>query len=112
MSCYIYSSIFCSFIHYLRKYHILKLPKDFVSTLYSTFNHKTQMNTTSLKNYFKVLQLNANGIRNKTDKIQLLIKNTQADIITIQETKLNQFHKTPNIPHFIPIRTNCTHHSN
>ena len=41
--------------------------------------------------------------------IQLLIKNSQAEIITIQETKLNQSHKTPNIPHFTPIRTDYTH---
>ena len=78
-------------------------------TLHSTFNHKTQTNTTSLKNFLKVLQLNANGICNKTDEIQLLIKNTQADVITIQETKLNQSHKTPNISHFAPIKTDHTH---
>ena len=78
-------------------------------TLHSTFNCKTQMNTTLPKNFLKVLQLNANGIHNKTDDIQLLIKNTQASVITIQETKLNQSHKTPNIPHFTPIRTDCTH---
>ena len=49
----------------------------------------TQTNTTSPKNHLKVLHLNANGICNITDEIQLLIKNTQANIITIQETKLN-----------------------
>ena len=41
--------------------------------------------------------------------MQLLIKNTQADVTTIQETKLNQSHKIPNIPQFTPIRTDCTH---
>ena len=69
-------------------------------TLHSTFNRRTQTNTTSPKNFLKVVQLNANGIRNKTDEIQLLIKNTQADVIKIQEIKLNQSHKTPNIPQF------------
>ena len=64
--------------------------------------------TTSPKNFLKVLQLNANGICNKTDEIQLLIKNTQ-DVITIQETKLNQSHKIPNISHFTPIQTDCIH---
>ena len=49
-------------------------------TIHSTFNHKTQMNTTSLKNFLEVLQLNANGIRNKIEEIKLLIKNTQADV--------------------------------
>ena len=29
--------------------------------------------------------------------------------LKIQESKLNQFHKTPNIPHFTPVRTDCTH---
>ena len=70
------------------------------------------MNTTSSKNFLKVQQLNANGIHNKTGEIQLLIKNTQADVITRQETKLNQSHKTPNIPQFTPIRTDCTHKEN
>ena len=78
-------------------------------TLHSTFKHRTQMNTTSPKNFLKVLQLNPNGICNKTDEMQLLIKNTQADVITIQESKLNQSHKTPNIPQFTLIRTDCTH---
>ena len=44
----------------------------------------------------------------KQIKIQLFIKNTQADVMTIEETKLNQSHKTQNIPHFIPIRTDHT----
>ena len=77
-------------------------------TLHNTFNHRTQTNTTSPKNFLKVLQPIANGIRNKTDEIQLLIKNTPADIITIQETKLNQSYKTPNISHFTLIRTDRT----
>ena len=46
-----------------------------------------------LKNITKepsqVLQLNANGISNKMDEIRLLIKNTKADAIKIQKTKLN-----------------------
>ena len=67
------------------------------------------MNTTSPKNFFKVLQFNANGIHNKTDEIQLLIKNIQADVIIIQETKLNQSYKAPNILQLTPIRTDRTH---
>ena len=78
-------------------------------TIHSTFNHRTQTNTTSPKNFLKVLQLNANGIRNKTNKIQLLVKITQADVITIQESKRNQSHKTPNISQFTPIITDCMH---
>ena len=72
-------------------------------TFHSTFNYKTQTNTTSPKNFIKILQLNANGIRIKIDEIQ------QADVITIQETKLNQSHKTPNISQFTAIRTDRTH---
>ena len=87
--------------------------KDYNNSCYclfhSTFKHRTQKNATSPNNFFKVLQLNANGIHNKTDEIQQLIKNTQADVITIQKTKLNQSHKTPNIPNFTPIRTDHTH---
>ena len=67
------------------------------------FNRRTQTNTNPL---FKVLQLNSNGIHNKTNETQLLIKSTQADVTTIQETKLNKSYKTPKIPHFTPIRTN------
>ena len=77
-------------------------------TFHSNFKHRTQTNTTSPKN-FKVLQFNANDICNKTDEIQLLIKNTQTDVITIQGTKLNESHKIPNIPHFTSIRTDHIH---
>ena len=60
-------------------------------------------------NFLKVLQLNAKGFCNKTNEIQLLIKNTPADITTIQETKFIQSHKTPNTSQFTPIRTKFTH---
>ena len=85
-----------------------RLPQLKDCKLHSTFNHRTQTNTTSPKSFLKVLQLNANGICNKTDKIQLLIKNAQADVITIQESKLNQSHKTPHLSYFTSIRTDCT----
>ena len=41
--------------------------------------------------------------------MQLHIKNTQAVIITIKETKLNQSHRISNIPQFTPTRTDHTH---
>ena len=78
-------------------------------TLHSTFKHRTQTNTTSSKNFLKVLQFNTNNINNKPGEIQILIKNTQADVIITQESKLNQSHKTPNTPHFTSIRTDWTH---
>ena len=39
----------------------------------------------------------------------MLIENTQADVIIIQEPKLNQSSKTLNIPYFTPIRIDRTH---
>ena len=89
--------------------HSKGLQQLMVLPLYRIFNHRTQMNTTSLKNFLKVLQFNANGIRNKTDEIQLFIKNTQADVIIIQEAKPNHSHKTTNVPQFTSIRTYRTH---
>ena len=81
-------------------------------TLCSTFNHRALINTTSPKNFLKVLQLNANGIHNKTDEIQLLmplqLKIHKQMSLQYTESKLNQSHKTPNISHFISIRTDCT----
>ena len=44
----------------------------------------------------------------KQVKYNSLFKNTQADVITIQETKLNQSHKTPNIAYFTLNRKDCT----
>ena len=62
--------------------------KSWYCTQYTTFNHGTQMSTTSPKNFLKVPPLNANHICNKTNEIQLLIKNTQAYVMTsvIKET--------------------------
>ena len=89
--------------HYWAMAHRLKTPglQQLMALLI------TEHTQTHHKKTFKVLQLNANGICNKTDEIQQLIKNTQADVITIQETKLNQSHKTPNIPQLTP--RDCTH---
>ena len=74
-----------------------------------TSQHFYPQNRTSPKNFFKVQQLNGNGTCNKSDEMQLLIKYTQAVAITIQETKFNQSHKTPNIPKFTPIKTDHTY---
>ena len=71
--------------------------------------HKQTQHHHSPKKIFEVLQLNANGISNKTDEIQLLIENTQVDIITIQQSKLNQSHKRPYLLHFALIKTDCTY---
>ena len=42
-----------------------------------------------------ILQVNINGINNKLEELKTLIKNTHADIITIQETKLTSKSNTP-----------------
>ena len=56
-----------------------------------------------------IIQININGIRNKIQELQQLINETKADIITIQETKLNSSSKSPNIPGFTEIRKDRTH---
>ena len=66
------------------------------------------MNTTSPKNFLKVVQLDANKICNKTDEIQLLIKNTQANVNNTRD-KTQSIPRRLNIPQFTPIRTDCTH---
>ena len=53
-----------------------------------------------------ILQVNINGLRNKLDELKLLIHDTHADIITIQETKLTPKAKTPKIHNLTAVRTN------
>ena len=72
----------------------------------STRKHTNPM---SKMNTFKILQFNANGIRNKVNELQLLTERTNADIITIQESKLQPNHKTPNIHNYTTIRTDRQH---
>ena len=52
-------------------------------------NHWTphRPNSKSERNLI-ILQVNINGLRNKLEELKLLIHDTHADIITIQETKL------------------------
>ena len=47
-----------------------------------------------------ILQVNINGLRNKLEELKLLIHDTHADIITIQETKLS-----PKIHNFTAVHT-------
>ena len=49
------------------------------------FTHRTQINTTSPKNFLKVLPHTADVVCNKTDEIQIFIENVQADFITKQD---------------------------
>ena len=56
-----------------------------------------------------ILQVNINGLRNKLEEHKLLIHDTHADIITIQETKLTPKAKTPKIHNFTSVRTDRLH---
>ena len=56
-----------------------------------------------------LLQVNINGLRNKLEELKLLIHDTHADIITIQETKLTPKAKTPKIHNFTSVRTDRLH---
>ena len=59
--------------------------------------HKTQAHRSSSKNerIHIILQLNLNGFKNKLDELKLLIHDTHAYIITIQETKFTSKATTP-----------------
>ena len=56
-----------------------------------------------------ILQVNINGIKNKLEELKLLIHDTHADIITIQETKLTPKAKTPKVHNFTTVRTDRLH---
>ena len=108
------TSILCNYIKHWVHLKCFKITtKDYNNswccTFYSTFTHRAQTNTTSPKNFLKVLQLNANYIRNKTDKIQLIIKNTRAEVITIQESKFQSISQNTKLSDFTPIRTDHIH---
>ena len=55
------------------------------------------------------MQVNINGLRNKLEELKLLIHDTHADIITIQETKLTPKAKTPKIHNFTSVHTDRLH---
>ena len=56
-----------------------------------------------------ILQVNINGIINKLEELKLLIHNTHADIITIQETKHTPKAKTTQVHNFTTVRTDWLH---
>ena len=51
------------------------------------------------------IQININGIRKKLTELKHFTTKHKADILCIQETKLNKNHKTPEITNYTPIRT-------
>ena len=88
----------------LRQPH--KQTKDYHRTTNTTQTHrpssKSEINLI-------ILQVNINGLRNKLEELKLLIHDTHADIITIQETKLTPKAKTPKIHNFTSVRTDRLH---
>ena len=56
-----------------------------------------------------ILQVNINRLRNKLEELKLLIHDTHADIITIQETKLTPKAKAPKMHNFTAVRTDRLH---
>ena len=58
-----------------------------------------------------ILQVNINGINNKLEELETLIKNTHADIITIQETKLTSKSNTPKVTSYTTVRADRPHKS-
>ena len=64
-------------------------------TANTTSIHKPSSNN---ERNLSILQVNINGINNKLEELKTLIKNTHADIITIQETKLTSKSNTPKVP--------------
>jgi endonuclease/exonuclease/phosphatase (EEP) superfamily protein YafD len=77
-----------------------------------TTQSKTITNSTTVKqkakkendSSLKVIQININGLANKALELAQLIKENEADIITIQETKLNTKSKAPSFPGFTLVR--------
>ena len=63
----------------------------------------------AVKVRYIILQVNINGLRNKLEELKLLIHDTHADIITVQETKLTPKAKTPKIHNFTSVRTDGLH---
>ena len=56
-----------------------------------------------------IQQVNINGIKNKLEELKLLVHDTHADIITIQETKLTPKANTPKEHNFTTVRADRLH---
>ena len=73
----------------------------------TTSTYTTEGHRPSSKNERNLItvQVNINGIKNNPEELKLLIHDTHADIITIQETKRTPKAKTPNVHNFTTVRT-------
>ena len=56
-----------------------------------------------------IVQVHINGIKNKLEELKLLIHDTHAYIITIQETKLTFKTNTPKVHNFTTVHDNRLH---
>ena len=56
-----------------------------------------------------ILQVNIHGIKNKLEELKLLIHDTHADIVTIQETKLAPKAKTSKVHNFSTVCADGLH---
>ena len=94
----------------LAQHRILRQPhkqtKDYHRTTNTTQTHR---HSSKSERNLIILQVNINGLRNKLEELKLLIHDTHADIITIQETKLTPKAKTPKIHNFTSVRTDRLH---
>ena len=77
----------------------------------TTNSTQTHRPSSKRERNFIILQVNINGLRNKLEELKLLIHDTHADIITIQETKLTPKAKTPKIHNFTAVRTDRLHNA-
>ena len=82
-----------------------------ILTAHTANTTSTQKPSSNNERNLIILQVNINGINNKLEELKTLIKNTYADIITIQETKLTSKSNTPKVPTYTTVRANRPHKS-
>ena len=91
--------------HRVPRQHHIQI-KDYPRATNTTQAHRT--NSKSERNLI-ILQVNINGVKIKLEELKLLIHDTHADIITIQETKPTPKCKTPKLHNFTTVRTEMLH---
>ena len=75
------------------------LGTEITSQTYKGHPHDYTHNTSTQERNHIILQVNIKGIKIKLEELKLLIYNTHADVITIQETKLTHKAKTQKVLH-------------
>ena len=80
--------------------------KDDHMTTYTTQGHRP---SSKIERNLIILQVNTNGIKNKLEELKLLIHDTHADIITIQETKFTPKANIPKVHNFTTVRADRLH---